>query len=496
MRVLHTALLLLAVTLAVSSRNNHQRGATTAFDFTSVYLLDLVRFNATNTAGRDTFTLSIDVAVDKLPPPHTFMFLRFCTSSHFSPEIAMTSAGMVPYNDSMCRGTVTAQCDSYPVALTSGALNKGSAKVAGVLNTDGGRDDYDVLLDLCALISDVSAPPLKLQGAFSWMLCPGNKICFGNGTTFGLALLYAAFALVWGLLVLVWGGHMYHFRHAFIALQRHMLLVPFAECVYMALTAIHNHSESGLSRGLFVATLFCRVVSLATAANEMLLIAHGWKITRDDLGTLLNVQYRLLSLAWALALSIVDGATAAPLIVFVIWCCLWTCLVYTVWSRMAFNIAILHLQMDLIAGVLIDPHTTPVASKLRLFVAFRRGLVVYFVAVFFLNVALHQIVPVTMGGLVPLVLEGLYMCFCVGIGCIFRCRDFSPIFYVTFPQQAHPDAPAPATTNAWTMTEWHEGIGLPTVPAHVLHKKSRNVVVQSPGDATGLGTVLPKPTAN
>ncbi|OQR85751.1 hypothetical protein ACHHYP_11453 [Achlya hypogyna] len=452
----------------------------------TAYLTVLGVLNASQVAAGGSFTIELNATVTNVPATSG---LRL--QLHICPASVANAA-----NSACVANSFNSDCESQTLHTSANTAEyEASLEVSYMLSPSAYPTTSLVfLLDACSAFA--LSPPVvpSVLVHFDVQLCAASSVCFGSAVV-SLYAFFAVLSLMWTAMIGVWVANIVYFRHTFVTLQRRMLLVPVAEWLFMVMTTVSLHHEP--SSLLSNVTASCRVISLAVAAHETLLIAHGWRITRDDVSVQQSMHYRVVSFIWAVTLTAVQTSVSVSLLIFLTWALSWALLTYMIWFHSAFNIAILRLQMDLVSRANIQPDTTPVYAKLRMFRVFRRCILGYFATVLAVDAAVSRLLPPPLRPLVPVVQELLYMAFCLGIGWTFRCRSFSAIFYVTFPE--HVPAIAPETTAPPPTRDrqpWHEGVGLPTVPAHVMRMKSRAVVVvQSPGDETGLGTAaLPKNT--
>ncbi|KDO30192.1 hypothetical protein SPRG_19757 [Saprolegnia parasitica CBS 223.65] len=453
-------------------------GATTAS-----YVSVLGSLNASQVALGGAFTVTLNASLPTVRPSsvHLLLMMHICPPNAFG---SLANACAI--------NTFASSCETYPLIpdATTATYYTGTLTLSEVLAPSfNPATGLVFILDACGVLGLVPpVAPVVVVSAFDLAVCDSHSLCFGDATV-PLLSLYIALVLLWAACATAWVANILYCRETFTLLQRRMLVVPVAELLFMIMATVSlNQTPSPL---LFNATATCRVISLAVAAHETLLIAHGWRITRDDVSVQQSMHYRIVSFVWAATLTAMQTSASISLLVFLTWVVSWALLAYMIWFHSAFNIAILRVQMDLVARAFIEPETTPVYTKLRMFLAFRRYILVYFMAVVAVNLVVNRLFAAPLLALVPVVQELLYLIFVVGVGYTFRCRHFNALFYVTFPEDRPAIAPAPlaAPDQPQAPQPWHEGMGIPTVPSHLLHKKSRAVVVvQSPGDHTGLGT--------
>ncbi|EQC25388.1 hypothetical protein SDRG_16751 [Saprolegnia diclina VS20] len=449
------------------------------------YVSVLGSLNASQVALGGVFTATLNASLPTVRPSSAnLLVMHVCPPNAFG---NLASACAI--------NTFASTCETYPLipdvtkaAYYTGALTLSKVLVPSIDATTG----IVFVLDACGVLGLVPPVAPVIVSAFDLAVCDSHSVCFGDATV-PLRSFYIALVLLWSACTAAWVANIIYFRETFTMLQRRMLVVPTAEWLYMVMATVSlNQTPKPL---LFNATATCRVISLMFAAHETLLIAHGWRITRDDVSVQQSMHYRVVSLVWAATLTIVQTSASISLVIFLMWTVSWALLAYMIWFHSAFNIAILRVQMDLVARAFIAPETTPVYTKLRMFAAFRRYVLLYFMAVVAVDLIVNRLFPAPLLALIPVVQELLYLIFVLGVGYTFRCRHFNPLFYVTFPEDRPAIAPAPlAPARPQAPQPWHEGMGLPTVPSHLLQKKSRAVVVvQSPGDETGLGTSFKPP---
>ncbi|OQR89725.1 hypothetical protein THRCLA_22637 [Thraustotheca clavata] len=489
-RVLLTLLIAIAIVHGkprdIPNDSRDSDGYQTQHVNTTSYITNMATVNDTHIVNGGSVVVLLNVTIANIPAPlmTSPLFLHICTSSILY-NLLM--------NPDVCRSSFKSNCVSYELDTKYLGSQSYSANLAfsDILSSSSGDIDIVFLLDACGVFF---ANPLiipQITATFQWFFCDDSSICIGQ-TKLPLAMFYKWLTSIWACLIVLWAANIIYHRGVFTLLQRRMMLVPIAECIYMMLTCLEYDDMKEISSTMEQITITSRVISLAVAAHETLLIAHGWKITKDEVSIQQSIQYRVIAFVWAITLSIIQTSDRVSLMIFVTWALSWMTLVYIIWFHSGLNITLLKMHMNLISNAHIRPETTPVYSKLSLFISFRRLIVIYFAAVLLVDLLVSHSLPATMFNLMPIIQEGLYIIFCLGIGFTFRCREFNPIFYVTFPERVPAIAPMPPPTNTIQDGElqvWQQGMSLPAVPAHVMHNKPRAVVViQSPGQETGLGT--------
>ena len=316
-----------------------------------------------------------------------------------------------------------------------------------------------------------------------------------------LPLVYLALLGGWLVVVALWMVNLCQFRNHHVNLQRMMALVPVTKLAGVGLRAYYFHTgqETGdLPSSVLYFWYLVYVLYKASFTAALLLIAKGWLISRPSLdpreqrGVFWTIfSFCILLLAYIFFPSF---QTSYGLLLL---CAVYFWIMHTVFQSSARNVQALSVQVAMIRQHGVDPSTTPVPARVRLFARFRGFMIFYVLADLGITVIVGLVLT-RMLWVENTAHELVDLLFVVGVGWTFRMREFNPYFYeipVARPVGGYGGVAAMPVLQGMAveeegLQEWQRGQPLPAAPAEMLYPQGSTVVVEGPSTTDEAGNVV------
>ena len=303
-----------------------------------------------------------------------------------------------------------------------------------------------------------------------------------------LPTAYMALVGGWAVVLVLWVLNLCKFRDHNVVLQRVLTLVPVAKFISVGLRMAYYQQGAAtgdLPSSIMYFSYIVYILYKAAFFSVLLLIAKGWLISRPSLDE--SEQRSLFCIVMSFCLMLVGYAffpsfqSSYGLLML---CGVYFWIIHTVFASSLRNVRALEMQIYMIRQHGVDPATTPVPARMRMFYKFRTYLALFV----FSDLLITTVVTIALTRMLWLEItlhEVVDILFFIGIGWTFRMREFNPYFYeIPIAQSAHQIPTVQAVpvqdSNDSGLQEWQVGQALPAAPTEMLYPEGATVVIEGP----------------
>ncbi|OQS06112.1 hypothetical protein THRCLA_20441 [Thraustotheca clavata] len=288
----------------------------------------------------------------------------------------------------------------------------------------------------------------NVTGQIDIAMCDGDGHCLGDSVA-DILYFYSIYACIWVVLTLVWVAPILKKPYLCIRLHYLFAMIALMETTYSLLSVatfmspfapIQLFLQLGYS---VVGGLFLQFLSRCFALQLIMMISDGYQVTQNGL---INPTWVSLDWTFVMFWTICRNASlysnspnSTPVLVQIQWCiaCYLVFSLHNHSRRLLIKLNNISYEMQI--RLHIDPSTTPIVEKIRIFRVLPSAFILYF-PLLWLNSQL---------GLDPIshffVDHGIFTVYCLYVGYRFRVRRFYHEFISAHDEMTTEPEPQPTT---------------------------------------------------